>query len=83
MAFATPMMLNGTHGLGVAGTFGLIAVWLLMGLLFVLFFAPETKGLSLEELDQMFVAATGWADISRWRRYIPCTRRTRRIQPPE
>ncbi|GAA5863489.1 hypothetical protein JCM8547_007261 [Rhodosporidiobolus lusitaniae] len=41
------------------GAFGWYAGWNAIGTLLVLFFVPETKGLSLEELDQVFSVPTG------------------------
>jgi len=40
------------------GAFAYYAVWNLIGFLAVLLFVPETKGLSLEELDQVFSIPT-------------------------
>jgi len=40
------------------GAFAYYAVWNLIGFFAVLLFVPETKGLSLEELDQVFSIAT-------------------------
>ncbi|BGP11564.1 hypothetical protein JCM10049v2_007473 [Rhodotorula toruloides] len=40
------------------GAFGWYAGWNALGTLLVLFFVPETKGLSLEELDQVFSVPT-------------------------
>ncbi|GJN94494.1 hypothetical protein Rhopal_007576-T1 [Rhodotorula paludigena] len=41
------------------GAFGWYAAWNAMGTLLVFLFVPETKGLSLEELDQVFSVPTG------------------------
>ncbi|TNY22033.1 hexose transport-related protein [Rhodotorula diobovata] len=41
------------------GAFGWYAGWNALGTLLVLLFVPETKGLSLEELDQVFSVPTG------------------------
>ncbi|KPV73265.1 uncharacterized protein RHOBADRAFT_65418 [Rhodotorula graminis WP1] len=40
------------------GAFGWYAGWNVVGTFLVLFFVPETKGLSLEELDQVFSVPT-------------------------
>ncbi|POY75474.1 hypothetical protein BMF94_1376 [Rhodotorula taiwanensis] len=40
------------------GAFGWYAAWNVIGTFLVLFFVPETKGLSLEELDQVFSVPT-------------------------
>jgi len=40
------------------GAFSWYAVWNLLGFLGVLFFVPETKGKTLEELDQVFGVCT-------------------------
>ncbi|GAA5845330.1 hypothetical protein JCM9279_004844 [Rhodotorula babjevae] len=40
------------------GAFGWYAGWNVIGTFLVLFFVPETKGLSLEELDQVFSVPT-------------------------
>ena len=40
------------------GAFGWYAAWNIVGFFLVLFFVPETKGLSLEELDQVFSVPT-------------------------
>ncbi|GAA5965003.1 hypothetical protein JCM21900_004702 [Sporobolomyces salmonicolor] len=41
------------------GAFGWYAGWNVMGAILVLLFVPETKGLTLEELDQVFSVPTG------------------------
>ncbi|GAA5919070.1 hypothetical protein JCM6882_003711 [Rhodosporidiobolus microsporus] len=41
------------------GAFGWYAAWNVAGTFLVLFFVPETKGLSLEELDAVFSVPTG------------------------
>ena len=40
------------------GAFCWYAVWNIVGWFAILFFVPETKGLSLEELDQVFGVST-------------------------
>lgn len=40
------------------GAFSYYAVWNIIGWFLVLLFVPETKGLSLEELDQVFSVPT-------------------------
>ena len=40
------------------GAFGFYAAWNIVGFVLVLLFLPETKGLSLEELDQVFSVPT-------------------------
>lgn len=40
------------------GAFGWYAAWNAVGTVLVLLFVPETKGLSLEELDQVFSVPT-------------------------
>lgn len=40
------------------GAFGWYAGWNIIGFILVLLFLPETKGLSLEELDQVFSVST-------------------------
>ncbi|KAJ7773317.1 general substrate transporter [Mycena metata] len=53
----TPTML--TH-LGF-GTFVFFGAFSLLGGLFILFFVPETKGVSLEEMEEVFGSSTGIA----------------------
>ncbi|KAJ6494861.1 general substrate transporter [Mycena vitilis] len=43
------------------GTFVFFGAFSLMGGLFVLFFVPETKGISLEEMEEVFGSTTGIA----------------------
>lgn len=40
------------------GAFGWYAAWNIIGFILILLFVPETKGLSLEELDQVFSVPT-------------------------
>lgn len=50
VAFVTPPMLDGLRW----GTFIFFSAWCLIGGLFVIFFLPETKGKTLEEMDLIF-----------------------------
>jgi len=43
------------------GTFVFFGVFSLLGGLFVMFFVPETKGISLEEMEEVFGSTTGLA----------------------
>ncbi|KAG6809902.1 hypothetical protein H0H92_014187 [Tricholoma furcatifolium] len=43
------------------GTFLFFGVFSFLGGLFIMFFVPETKGLSLEEMDEVFGSSTGLA----------------------
>jgi len=43
------------------GTFVFFGSFSLMGGLFVMFFVPETKGLTLEEMDEVFSDSNGLA----------------------
>lgn len=51
ISFSFSMLLA---GVGLSGTFFIFAVLGLFAIAFVLKFLPETKGLSLEELEQQF-----------------------------
>lgn len=42
----------------MSGAFGWYAAWCVLGFFMVLFFVPETKDLTLEELDQVFAHPT-------------------------
>jgi sugar porter (SP) family MFS transporter len=53
----TPTMLN---KLGF-GTFVFFGAFSLLGGLFIMFFVPETKGISLEEMEEVFGSTTGIA----------------------
>jgi Sugar (and other) transporter len=44
------------------GTYIFFAVFLGVGIIWVWFFLPETKGASLEEMDRVFKSNTGGAD---------------------
>ena len=46
--------LQGDDALGQAGTFWLFASVCAVGVIFVAVFVPETKGLSLEEIEKKF-----------------------------
>lgn len=50
VAFLTPPMLSGINW----GTFIFFSAWCLIAVLFVIFFLPETKGKTLEEMDVVF-----------------------------
>lgn len=51
LAFTWPRLRN---AFTVTGAFGFYAAWNIVGWLLVLLFLPETKGLTLEELDAVF-----------------------------
>lgn len=51
LAFSWPRMKNAFKP---QGAFGWYAAWNIIGFFLVLFFLPETKGLTLEELDDVF-----------------------------
>ncbi|SGZ58231.1 CIC11C00000005167 [Sungouiella intermedia] len=51
LAFTWPRLRN---AFTVQGAFGWYAAWNIVGFFLVLFFLPETKGLTLEELDDVF-----------------------------
>lgn len=51
LAFSWPRMQN---AFSTQGAFGWYAAWNLIGFFLVLWFLPETKGLTLEELDEVF-----------------------------
>ena len=53
VAMVTPILL-GNPVLGTAGTFYIISVFLFLAFVFVLLTLPETKGESLERIDQLF-----------------------------
>ncbi|GAA6013458.1 hypothetical protein JCM10207_008855 [Rhodosporidiobolus poonsookiae] len=56
VALTFPRLLN---AFTPQGAFGWYAAWNAIGAILVLLFMPETKGLSLEELDQVFSVPTG------------------------
>jgi len=51
LAFTWPRLRN---AFTPQGAFGFYAAWNIVGFFLVLFFLPETKGLTLEELDEVF-----------------------------
>ena len=51
LAFSWPRLRN---AFTIAGAFGFYAAWNIVGFCLVLLFLPETKGLTLEELDEVF-----------------------------
>ncbi|CAH6720721.1 hypothetical protein CLIB1444_04S06414 [[Candida] jaroonii] len=51
LAFTWPRLRN---AFTVQGAFGFYAAWNIVGFFLVLLFLPETKGLTLEELDEVF-----------------------------
>ena len=51
MAFTWPRLQNAFKS---QGAFGWYAAWNIVGFFLVLWFLPETKGLTLEELDDVF-----------------------------
>lgn len=57
VSFTWPAM-SGTDGMGASGAFAWYAVWCLIGWWMILLFVPETKGLTLEQLDQVFEKPT-------------------------
>ncbi|XP_065840781.1 uncharacterized protein [Oscarella lobularis] len=70
IAMFTPLLLD-CAVLGVKGTFVLMGVLLTLSFLFVLFTTPETKGKSLEHIDDLFQSQS-WLEISDWKRYVSC-----------
>ncbi|KAF1927013.1 uncharacterized protein M421DRAFT_102106 [Didymella exigua CBS 183.55] len=57
VSFTWPAM-SGKEGMGPSGAFAWYAVWCLIGWWMILLFVPETKGLTLEQLDQVFEKPT-------------------------
>ncbi|CCU77285.1 MFS sugar transporter/MFS domain sugar transporter [Blumeria hordei DH14] len=57
------------------GAFAFYAVWNVIGFMAVLFLVPETKGKSLEELDQVFSVGTKVHAAYRKRQFVNCFRR--------
>eukprot|EP00118_Oscarella_pearsei_P020887 m.231213 g.231213 ORF g.231213 m.231213 type:complete len:99 (+) comp40066_c0_seq3:1312-1608(+) len=66
----TPLLLD-CGVLGIRGTLTLMGVLLVLSFLFVLFTMPETKGKSLEHIDELFQTPS-WSQISEWKRYVCC-----------
>ena len=62
LAFSWPLMKTTFK---VQGAFGWYAAWNIIGFFMVLFLLPETKGLTLEELDSVF--AVSLRKHARWR----------------
>jgi hypothetical protein len=58
VSFTWPSMSNSDKGFGPSGAFAWYAVWCLIGWWLILLFVPETKDLTLEELDQVFEKPT-------------------------
>ena len=58
------------------GAFCYYAAWLIIGFFLVLFFVPETRGYSLEQLDIVFSQTTkhgiqhGFRQLNYWRAYV-------------
>jgi len=58
------------------GAFCYYAAWLIVGFFFVLFFVPETRGYSLEQLDIVFSQTTrhgiqhGFRQLNYWKAYV-------------
>lgn len=55
LAFTWPRLVNAFTS---QGAFGFYAAWNVVGFFLVLWFLPETKGLTLEELDEVFSVST-------------------------
>ncbi|KAM0324633.1 hypothetical protein ACHAQA_008023 [Verticillium albo-atrum] len=53
ISFTVPRMLN-SMGVGGFGTYIFFSCWCLIMVIFVWFFIPETKGLSLESMNELF-----------------------------
>lgn len=64
------------------GTFIFFGVFSLLGGLFVMFFVPETKGLTLEEMDELFGDSTGLAKADLERQH-DIQRRLGLVEAPE
>jgi MFS family permease len=58
VSFTWPSMKDSKKGMGPSGAFAWYGVWCLIGWWLILLFVPETKDLTLEELDQVFQRST-------------------------
>lgn len=58
VSFTWPSMKDSEKGMGPSGAFAWYGVWCLIGWWLILLFVPETKDLTLEELDQVFRRST-------------------------
>jgi hypothetical protein len=58
VSFTWPSMKDSRNGMGPSGAFAWYGVWCLIGWWLILLFVPETKDLTLEELDQVFEKPT-------------------------
>jgi sugar porter (SP) family MFS transporter len=58
VSFSWPSMSSSQKGMGPAGAFAWYGTWCIVGWWLVLLFVPETKDLTLEELDQVFHKST-------------------------
>lgn len=58
------------HTLTTPGAFSFYAGWNIVGFFLVLFFLPETKGKTLEELDQTFSVSTSVQAAYGWRQFL-------------
>lgn len=67
LAFTWPRLRN---AFTVTGAFGWYAAWNVVGFFLVLWFLPETKGLTLEELDDVFGVSLRKHAIYRTREFI-------------
>ncbi|CZR67016.1 related to quinate transport protein [Phialocephala subalpina] len=64
IAFVVPPMLSGIGW----GTYVFFAVWSAAGGVFIYFFMPETKGKTLEEMDQVFGSHTATEELEAFAR---------------
>lgn len=67
LAFTWPRLKN---AFTVTGAFGWYAAWNVIGFFLVLWFLPETKGLTLEELDDVFSVGLRKHAVYRTREFI-------------
>jgi hypothetical protein len=58
VSFTWPSMSNSDKGMGPSGAFAWYETWCIIGWWMILLFVPETKDLTLEELDQVFERST-------------------------